>query len=148
MRQAGDQADVRAFGRLDRADAAIVRDVHVAHLEAGPLAVQAARPQGAEPALVRQLGQRVGLVHDLAQLAAAEEVLDGRRDALGIDERARRHVLLVADAHALLDGAAQLEEALAQLVGGQLVDGAQPAIAQVVDVVDVAFAAAQVEDVA
>ena len=68
--------------------------------------------------------------------------------ALGVDQRPRRHVLLVADRHALLDGAAQLEEALAQLVGGQLVDGPQPAVAEVVDVVDVPLAGAQVEDVA
>ena len=46
---------------------------------------------------MRELRQRVGLVDDLRQLAAAEEVLDGRRDALGVDERPRRHVLLVAD---------------------------------------------------
>ena len=52
------------------------------------------------------------------------------------------------EAHALLDGAAELEEALAQLVGGQLVDGAQPAVAEVVDVVDVPLALAEVEDVA
>jgi hypothetical protein len=117
--------------------------VDVAHLEAGPLAVEAARPQRAQAPLVRQLGQRVGLVHHLAQLAAAEEVLDGGRDALGVDERPRRHVLLVADAHALLDGAPQLQEALAQLVGGQLVDGPQSAVTEVVDVIDVALAAPQ-----
>ena len=45
-RQARDQTDVRAFRRLDRADAAVVRNVHVAHFEAGPLAVQAARARG------------------------------------------------------------------------------------------------------
>ena len=65
----------------------------------------------------------------------------------GIDERARRHVLLIADRHALLHGAAQLEEALAQFVGGQFVDGAQAAVAEVVDVVDVPLAGAQFEDV-
>ena len=69
-------------------------------------------------------------------------------DALGVDQRPRRHVLGVLEAHALLHGAAELEEALAQLVGGQLVDGPQPAVAQVVDVVDVPLAVAQVEDVA
>ena len=37
-RQRRDQADVRAFRRLDRADAAVVRGVHVAHLEARALA--------------------------------------------------------------------------------------------------------------
>ena len=45
------------------------------------------------------------------------------------------HVLLLADGHALLHGAAELEEALAQFVGRQFVDGAQTAIAEVVDVV-------------
>src|SRR5207244_9247402 len=50
-RQAGDQADVGAFGRLDGADAAVVRDVYVAHLEAGALAVQAARSERRQPAL-------------------------------------------------------------------------------------------------
>ena len=85
-RQAGDQADVRAFRRLDRADAAVVRDVHVADFEARPLAVQAARAQGRQPPLVREHRQRVGLVHHLRQLAAAEEVFDGRGDALGVDQ--------------------------------------------------------------
>ncbi len=146
--QVGDQADVGPFGGLDGADAAVVRDVHVAHVEAGPLAVEAPRPQRRQPPLVRQLRQRIGLVHHLAQLAAAEEVLDGGGDGLGVDEGARGHVLLVADGHALLHGAAQLEEALAQLVGGQLVDGADAAVAEVVDVVDVALAVAQAHDVA
>ena len=69
-----------------------------------------------------QLGKRVGLVHDLAQLATTEEVLDRRGDAFRVDERPRGHVLLLADAHALLHGAAELEKALAQLVGRQLID--------------------------
>ena len=79
--QRADEADVGAFGGLDRADAAVVGDVHVADLEASPLAVQAARAEGREPALVGELRQRVGLVDDLRQFAAAEEVLDGRADA-------------------------------------------------------------------
>ena len=68
-----DQADVRAFRRLDRADAAVVRRVHVAHLEAGALARQAARAEGRDAPLVRDLRQRVGLVHELRQLRGAEE---------------------------------------------------------------------------
>ena len=36
-RERRDQADVRAFRRLDRADPAVVRRVHVAHLESGAL---------------------------------------------------------------------------------------------------------------
>ena len=135
-RQAGDQADVRAFRGLDGADAAVVRNVHVADLEPGPLAVQTAGAQGRKPPLVREHRQRVGLVDHLREFAAAEEVLDGRRNALGVDQAAGRHVLDVLEAHPLLHRAAELEEALAQLVAGQLVDGPQAAVAQVVDVVD------------
>ena len=79
----------------------------------------------------------IGLVDHLRQLAAAEEILDRRRDALGIDQRARGHFLDVLQAHPLLHGAAELEKALADFVGRQFVDRPQPAIAQVVDVVDV-----------
>ena len=134
--QRADQADVGAFRRLDRADPAVVGDVDVADLEARAFAVQAARAQGREPPFVGELGQRVGLVHHLRQLAAAEEVLDRRADALGVDQRPRGHVVGLLEAHPLLNGAAELEEALAQLVGGQLVDRPQPAVAQMVDVID------------
>ena len=146
--QRADEPDVRPFRGFDRADAAVVRDMHVADFEAGSLAVEPARAQGAQAALVGQLGQRVGLVDDLRELAAAEEILDGRADALGVDQRPRSHVLGVFQAHPFLDRAAQLQETLAQLVRSQLVDGSQPAVAQVVDVVDVALVAPQVEDVA
>ncbi len=43
--QRADQADVRTFRRLNRADAAVVRRVHVADFESGALARQAARPK-------------------------------------------------------------------------------------------------------
>ena len=122
--------------------------MHVAHVETGSLAVQAARSQGGQPPFMRELRERIGLVHDLRELAAAEEILDRRRDRLRIDERARRHVLLIANRHALLHRAAQLEEAFAELVGRQLVDGAHAAVAEVVDVVDVALAGPQLDDVA
>ena len=45
-RQRVDQPDVGPFRRLDRADAPVMRRVHVAHLETGPLARQTARPRG------------------------------------------------------------------------------------------------------
>ena len=135
-RQAGNQTDVRAFRRLDRADAAVVRNVHVANFEAGPLAIQTAGPKRRQAPLVREHRQRIGLIDHLRQLAAAEEILDRRRDALGIDQAARGHVLDVLEAHPLLHRAAQLQEALAQFVAGQFVDRPQAAIAQVIDIVD------------
>ena len=49
-RQAGDQTDVRTFRRLNRADAAVVRNVHVADFEARSLAIQTARAEGRQAA--------------------------------------------------------------------------------------------------
>ena len=46
----GDQSDVRAFRGLDRADAAVVADVDVAHLEAGAFAGKPARAEGGRAA--------------------------------------------------------------------------------------------------
>ena len=134
--QAGNQADVGAFRRLDRANAAVVRNMHVADFEASPLAVQTAGAQCRQTPFVREHRQRIRLVDHLRKFAAAEEIFDCRRNAFGIDQRSRRHVGHVLQAHPLLHGAAQLEEALAQFVGGQFVDRAQAAVAQVVDVVD------------
>ena len=106
------------------------------------LRFKTARAEGRQPPLVREHRQRIRLVDDLRQLAAAEEVLDRRRDALRVDQAARRHVLDVLEAHPLLHGAAELQEALAHFVARQLVDRPQAAIAQVVDVVDVRVAVA------
>ncbi len=146
--QRADQADVRPFRSLDRADPAVVRDVDVADLEPGSLPVQAARPERREPAFVGELRQWVRLVDDLRQLPSAEEVLDRRADALGVDQAPRGDVLGVLQAHPLLDGPPELEEPLAELVGRQLVDGPKPAIAQVVDVVNVTLPLAEIEDIA
>ena len=85
-RQRVDQADVRAFRRLDRADAAVVGRVHVADFEAGALAGQTARPKRRETTLVGDLRQRVGLVHELRQLRGAEELAHGGGRRLGVDQ--------------------------------------------------------------
>ncbi len=147
-RQRADQADVRAFRRLDRADAAVVAVVHVAHVEPGALTGQAARAQGRQTALVRQLGQRVGLVHELAELAAAEELLHRRHDRADVDQRVRRGLVDLLDRHALVDDALHAEQADAERVLDQLAVGADAAVAEVVDVVRQAEAAVQLDQVA
>src|SRR5262249_9696637 len=117
-------------------------NVHVADLEARTFAVESPGTKCAEPAFVGKLGQGIRLIDDLAELAASKEILDGRRDALRVDERPRSHVGLLADAHAFLNGAAQLEKPFAQLIRRELVNRAKPAIAEMVDVVKVAVTAA------
>src|SRR4029077_20055128 len=63
-----DQADVRTFRRFDGADAAIVRRVNVAHFESRAFARETAGSQSRKTALVGDFAERVGLVHELAQL--------------------------------------------------------------------------------
>src|SRR6185437_3133363 len=60
-RKTVDEADIRPFRRLDWADTAIMRRMHVAHLEAGALARQPTRPERRETPFMRDLGERVRL---------------------------------------------------------------------------------------
>src|SRR5205814_2169430 len=60
-----DQADVRTFRRFDRTYTTIVSRMHVAHFEARTLARQAAWAESRDAPLVRDLGQRIVLVHEL-----------------------------------------------------------------------------------
>ena len=133
--QRADQADVRTFRRLDRAHPAVVRRVHVTDLEPSPLTGQAARAQRRQAALVGQSGQRVRLVHELGELAGAEELLDGRHDRPDVDQGLRRDRLDVLRRHPLPDHALHPRQAQPDLVLDQLADRAQPPVAEVVDVV-------------
>ena len=148
-REGVDETDVRTFGGLDRADAAVVRGVHVAHLEAGAVAVETARPERGETTLVRQFRERVDLVHELRELAAREEVADHRRQSLRIDEllRGDRVHALVIEGHALAHQALGAGEAHTALVGEEFAHGADAAGTEVVDVVDDAVALAELDEI-
>jgi len=134
-RQRTDQADVRAFRGLDGAHAAVVAVVDVADLHAGAVTGETARAERGEPALVRQPGDRVGLVHELRQLRGAEELLQRGGDRPDVDQCLGRDRLDVLGRHPVTDRALEAPEADAQLVLDQLAHGAQPAVAEVVDVV-------------
>ena len=138
-----DQADVRAFRRLDRAHPAIMGRVHVAHLEARAFPRQTARPQRREAPLVGDLGQRVGLVHELAELRGTEEFAHRGRRRLGVDQVLRHDRVDLDRGHPLLDRALHPQKADAVLVFHQLAHRTHPAVAEVVDVVDLALAVAQ-----
>ena len=143
-RERVDQADVRAFRRFDRADAAVVRRMHVAHFEARALARQAARPKRREAALVRDFRERVRLVHELRELRGAEELAHRGRRRLRVDQIVRHDGVDLDRRHALLDRALHAQEADAVLVLHQLADRAHAAVGEVVDVVDLALAVAQI----
>ena len=110
--------------------------VHVAHVEAGAFAGQAAGTERGQPALVRKLGERVGLVHKLRQLRAAEEFAHRRHDRADVYQRRRRGRRRVyLRGHALFDDALHSQQADAHLILYQLADCADAPVAQVVDVV-------------
>ena len=97
---------------------------------------------------MRDLRQRVGLVHELRELRRAEELADGGHDRLGVDEvvrHGRRHLLI--DRHLFLDGALHADEADAELVLHQFANGADAAVAKVIDVIDDADVLAQLEQI-
>ena len=150
-REAGkrrNQPDVRTFRRFDRADAAVVRGVHVAHFESGALAGQTAWSEGRETPLVRDLRERVGLIHELRKLARSEELADGGHHRLGVHQvvrHGRRHFLV--DRHLFLDGALHAHQADAELVFQQFAHRAHAAVAQVIDIVHRADALAQLQQV-
>ena len=114
--------------------------MHVAHVETGALAAQTAGTERRQRALVRQFGERVGLLHELRELRRAEELADGGDDRADVDQRHRRHVVRLADRHALLDDALGAAQADAQLVLDQFADGLDAAVAEVVDVIGAGFA--------
>ena len=143
-----DEADVRTFRGLDRADAAVVGRMDVADFEAGAVTVEASGPEGGETTLVRQLGQRVDLVHQLGQLAAGEELADRIAEGLRVDEllRGDRVDALVVFVDAGLDRLDDVLEAGAALVGEELADIAHATGTEVIDVVDRAVAGAQLAE--
>ncbi len=84
---------------------------------------------------MRQTGKRVVLVHELRQLAGAEELLDRGDDGPDVDQGLRRDRLDVLSGHPLPDHALHPGHADPDLVLDQLAHGAQATVAEVVDVV-------------
>ena len=89
--------------------------------------------------------QRVGLVHELRELRGAEELAHRRGRRLGVDQVVRHDRVDIDRAHALLDRALHAQQADAVLVFQQFADRTHPAVAEVVDVVDLAAAVAQAD---
>ena len=97
---------------------------------------------------MRDLGERIGLIHELRKLARSEEFADRGHDRLGVHQvvrHGRRHFLV--DRHLFFDGALHAHQADAELVFEQFAHRAHAAVAEVIDVVHRADTAAQLEQV-
>ena len=121
--------------------------VYVAHLETSTLAAQTAGAESRETALVSDLGQRVCLVHELAQGVGAEERVDDAGDGLGVDEVGGCEHLIITHIHALADGAAHTGQTDGKLVGQLLAYSAHAAVGEVVDIIDLCLGIDQLNEV-
>ena len=96
---------------------------------------------------MRNFGQRVDLIHELRELRRPEERVDHRRQRLGIDQIDRSEHLVVTYVHALADRTRHAHEAHRELVRQLLAHGADTAVRQVVDIVDVGLRVDQLDQV-
>ena len=124
--------------------------MHVADFEARAFTAKTARTQCAQPPFVRQFGQRIGLVHELTQLAAAKEIPDNGSQRLRIDKLLWRKLFnfCVKDRHTLFDQPLRAGQTQTALVLEQLAHGADTAATKVIYVVHRAFAALEIDQIA
>ena len=109
--------------------------MHVAHLKAGALTGETARPKRGHATLVRDFRQRVVLVHELRQLAGTEELFHRSRHRLGVDQVLRHEAFALGHRQAFLDRALNTHQAHTELVFGHFAHTAHTAVAQVIDIV-------------
>ena len=147
--QIGDQTDVGTFGRLNRAQTAIVGIMNIADFEACAVTGQTAGAQSGQTALMGQLRQRVVLVHELRQWAGTDELTDGSHDRADVDQALRGDLagFLVLQGHALAHNALHTGKADAELVLQQFANAAHAAVAQVVDFIGHADAMVKAQQV-
>ena len=86
---------------------------------------------------MRQARQRVRLVHELAQLRGAEELLQRGHDRADVDDRLRRDRVRVLGREALTDDALHPVQTDPERLLDQLADRAQTAVAEVLVLVQV-----------
>ena len=67
--------------------------MHISHFKCCSVPMQSTGSQCTETAFVRKLVQRIYLLHELRQLTAAEEILYGTRERLGINKIVRHHLV-------------------------------------------------------
>ena len=136
------QADIRAFRRLDWADAPVVRGVYVPHVESRAVSRKTARPEGGQPTLVCQFRQRIRLVHELRELRTPEELSYRRNHRPDVDEGGRRGSGRIdLSRHPFLDDALHAHQPHANVVLDKLADRSHAPVAEVIDVISFSIAA-------
>ena len=145
-RERANEADVRPLRRLDRADAAVVAVVDVTDVESGALARQAAGPRAERRRLWGELVERVRLLLNCDSWLPPKNSLlaatTGRMLMSSFGSPSR-----LDDRHALAHDRS-IRRSPRGLLLDELTDGAHATVAEVVDVVRVALAVVQLDDLA
>ena len=138
-RERTDQADVRSFRGLDWAHPAVVGRVHVANLDRCALAGKATGTKRRQAAAMRQAGERVRLIHELAQLRGAKELLQCCHNWADVDDRLRRDRVLILSRQAFTNDALHAVETNTETILNQLANGAQATVSEVLVLIEVIY---------
>ena len=133
-----DQTDVRTFGSLDRTHSSVVGIVYISNLESGTVSGQTAGAQCRQTSLVRQLTQRVILIHELRQLGRSEEFLHCCGYRFDIDQRLGRDLLSIVCGHTLAYHSLHSGQTDTILVLQQFTYRTDTSVAQMIDIIIVA----------
>ena len=97
---------------------------------------------------MRQLCQRVRLVHKLRQLGTSEELLNSCRYRPDVHQRLRRYLRDVLCVHSFFDGSLHSGQTDSDLILEQFTNCSESSVAQVVDIVNVTDAVVEVQQIA
>ena len=121
--------------------------VYISNLEACTLTGQTARTKGRQTALMSQLSQWVVLIHELGQLGGTKEFLDSCHNRTNINQ-GRRIGYILLHRHALLDYPLHTGKTNAELVLQQLAYRANTTVAQMVNIISLAYTMHQIQQIA
>ena len=135
VRESKDKPDVLTFRRVDRAEAAVVRRMHVAHFEAGALASETAWAERRERAHVLEFGKNVLLIHKLRKLVGGEKFMHRCLERTRINKRHRERCFGLRGRHPVLNIALHAAHADAHARLQKFADETHAAETEMVDVV-------------
>ena len=144
--QGVDQTDVWTFRRFDWTYATVVSRVYVSNFKACTFTGQTTWAEGRDTTFVRNLRQRVVLVHKLRQLAGAKELFHGCRNRLGVDHILRHQGIQIAQRQTLFHRTFYTHQANAELVFRHFAYGTDTTVAEVVDIIDFAFTVTDIDE--
>ncbi len=91
--------------------------MHVTNLEACPFAGKTSGAECAQTSFVSDFSKRIGLIHELTQLARSEERVYNAAERFGVDQVDGFELFAVANVHTFAYGAGHAGETYAELVG-------------------------------